>query len=61
MTNGFHPELTLDLARWRGAELRAEAQRYRLARQARACAARVGAGRVRPARANAGRARAAAQ
>jgi hypothetical protein len=36
MMNGADPKLALDLAKQRGAELRAEAERYRLARRARA-------------------------
>lgn len=36
MMTGTDPQLALDLAKQRGAELRAEAERYRLARRARA-------------------------
>jgi hypothetical protein len=36
MMRGTDPQLALDLAKLRGAELRADAERYRLARRARA-------------------------
>jgi hypothetical protein len=42
MMNGTDPRLALDLAKQRGAELRAEAERYRLARRARAHTVRGG-------------------
>jgi hypothetical protein len=42
MMNGTDPRLVLDLAKQRSAELRAEAERYRLARWARKHAVRDG-------------------
>jgi hypothetical protein len=50
MMNGTDPQLALDLAKQRGAELRAAAERHRLARraQARAHEARAHAARARP-------------
>jgi hypothetical protein len=47
MINGNDPQLVLDLVNLRGAELRAEAERYRLAR--RACGRTARQRRERPA------------
>ena len=52
MMNGTDPRLALDLAKQRGAELRAEAARYRLAHRVRR--ARAHAVRGRPAAVQAG-------